>query len=486
MRYISCSRLLAFALSIVLVLCLTPMYLGTTSIYGTESDSLTQEQSAAVKQEVDEKDTDQNVKTNESDKEGSLENASDKDGSDEKSLSTNTDNMSLSKNNAATVKNDASSDENQGNEAGQGSQNDQNNTDDGDITSEDKEVDLNKDGGGNDDDGQDIISEDTEGMVTLIFDSNGGSSVAAVSAKQGDPVVMPENPLREGYTFLGWDHDVPEIMPENGMKFTAQWEINTYVILFDTDGGTDIDPYVAEYGAAVKIPNDPEKLGYIFSGWDREIPQTMPGYDMTITAVWTLDSPAFPTVDDDIRAFIRGSGIPAADRPVYTGTIPNVTDRLMNTSSGSQPGTTSGNQTGMPSGYQIVHVVNDGTPATAARTIEKTTRPVLEDFAEEEVPLADSKSDNKKEDHWALINVVCTVLMIILAALSLVSSRRRGKIQAGRSVSALIAGIAVVMLLMTQDFSAKMVSVDSFTIPMVILLAISSVVTLFTHSRSNA
>ena len=49
---------------------------------GTESDSLTQEQSAAVKQEVDEKDTDQNVKTNESDKEGSLENASDKDGSD--------------------------------------------------------------------------------------------------------------------------------------------------------------------------------------------------------------------------------------------------------------------------------------------------------------------------------------------------------------------------------------------------------------------
>jgi uncharacterized membrane protein AbrB (regulator of aidB expression) len=140
----------------------------------------------------------------------------------------------------------------------------------------------------------------------------------------------------------------------------------------------------------------------------------------------------------------------------------------------------------MPSGYQIVHVVNDGTPATAARTIEKTTRPVLEDFAEEKVPLSDSKSDNKKEDHWALINVVCTVLMIILAALSLVSSRRRGKIQAGRSVSALIAGIAVVMLLMTQDFSAKMVSVDSFTIPMVILLAISSVVTLFTHSRSNA
>ena len=483
MRHISRSRLLAFALSIVLVLCLTPMYLGTTSIYGTESDSLTQEQSDAVKQEVDEKDADQNEKTNESDKEGS----------DEKSLSTNTENMSLSKNRAATVKNAASSDEtpkgstdeNQGNEAGQGSQNDQNNTDDEDITSEDKEVDLNKDGG-NDDDGQDIISDDTEGMVTLIFDSNGGSSVAAVSAKPGDPVVMPENPLREGYTFLGWDHDVPEIMPENGMTFTAQWEINTYVILFDTDGGTDIEPYVAEYGAAVKIPNDPEKLGYVFSGWDREIPQTMPGYDMTITAVWTLDSAEFPVVDDDIQAFKRESGIPAADRPYYIGTIPNVTDRLMNNSRGSQSGTSSGNQTSMPARYQIVNVVNDGTPETVARTIEKTTRPVLEDFAEEEVPLSDSKSDNKKDDHWALINVVCTVLMIILAALSLVSSRRRGKIQAGQSISALIAGIAVVMLLMTQDFSAKMAFADAFTIPSVILLAISSVVALFAHSRSNA
>jgi uncharacterized repeat protein (TIGR02543 family) len=69
----------------------------------------------------------------------------------------------------------------------------------------------------------------------------------------------------------------------------AQWEINQYTITFVTDGGTAIDPIKADYGAAITPPDDPTREGYTFDGWDKDIPSTMPAEDMTITAQWTAD-----------------------------------------------------------------------------------------------------------------------------------------------------------------------------------------------------
>jgi uncharacterized repeat protein (TIGR02543 family) len=69
----------------------------------------------------------------------------------------------------------------------------------------------------------------------------------------------------------------------------AQWEISEYTITFVTDGGTAIDPIKADYGAAITPPDDPTREGYTFDGWDKDIPSTMPAEDMTITAQWTAD-----------------------------------------------------------------------------------------------------------------------------------------------------------------------------------------------------
>ena len=66
----------------------------------------------------------------------------------------------------------------------------------------------------------------------------------------------------------------------------AQWVINRYTITFDTAGGSEIAPVTQDYGTQITAPADPTREGYTFMGWDKEIPTTMPAKNITITAKW--------------------------------------------------------------------------------------------------------------------------------------------------------------------------------------------------------
>ncbi|MCQ2084545.1 MAG: leucine-rich repeat protein, partial [archaeon] len=68
----------------------------------------------------------------------------------------------------------------------------------------------------------------------------------------------------------------------------AKWQIDTHTITFNTAGGTSIAPVTQEYNTVVTAPEAPAKLGYTFKGWDAEIPARMPAIDLTINAVWEI------------------------------------------------------------------------------------------------------------------------------------------------------------------------------------------------------
>ena len=126
----------------------------------------------------------------------------------------------------------------------------------------------------------------TANSYTITFDTNGGSAVAPITQDYGTAIAAPANPTREGYTFIGWDKEIPETMPAEDMTLTAKWTADQYTITFDTDGGSAVAPITQDYGTAITAPADPTREGYTFIGWDKAIPATMPAENMTITAKW--------------------------------------------------------------------------------------------------------------------------------------------------------------------------------------------------------
>ncbi len=123
-------------------------------------------------------------------------------------------------------------------------------------------------------------------QYTITFDTNGGSEIAPITQDYGTEITAPDNPTRKGYTFKGWDKEIPETMPAENITVKAQWEINQYTIAFDTNGGSEIAPITQDYGTKITAPADPTRKGYTFKGWDKEIPKTMPAENITITARW--------------------------------------------------------------------------------------------------------------------------------------------------------------------------------------------------------
>ena len=126
----------------------------------------------------------------------------------------------------------------------------------------------------------------TANSYTIAFDTNGGSEIAPITQDYGTQIAVPEAPTREGYTFTGWDREIPTTMPAENMTVTAQWKINRYTITFDTAGGNEIAPITQEYGTNITAPADPTREGYTFIGWDKAIPETMPAENITLKAKW--------------------------------------------------------------------------------------------------------------------------------------------------------------------------------------------------------
>lgn len=81
-----------------------------------------------------------------------------------------------------------------------------------------------------------------------------------------------------------WDYASDKVT--DNITLYAKWAANTYTITFDTVGGSEIAPITQDYGTAITIPADPTREGYTFIGWDKEIPTTMPAENITLKAKW--------------------------------------------------------------------------------------------------------------------------------------------------------------------------------------------------------
>jgi len=134
-----------------------------------------------------------------------------------------------------------------------------------------------------------------EDSVTVIFDSNGGSSIATKTVKKGEKISNPGNPTRTGYTFNGWylnnkKFDFNTSIDTN-ITLKANWtknqtsqstpkpnqnqqpttpstpEVVKYTVSFDSNGGSSVASQTIVAGGKATKPVNPKRDGYNFIGW---------------------------------------------------------------------------------------------------------------------------------------------------------------------------------------------------------------------------
>ena len=118
------------------------------------------------------------------------------------------------------------------------------------------------------------------------FILNNGEANVVKEQDYGTELVAPV-PEKEGYTFKGWDKEVPGTMPAEDTVYEAQWEINKYKATFILNNGEANVVKEQDYGTELVAPV-PEKEGYSFIGWDKEVPGTMPAEDTVYEAIWEI------------------------------------------------------------------------------------------------------------------------------------------------------------------------------------------------------
>lgn len=185
--------------------------------------------------------------------------------------------------------------------------------------------------------GNDTLTRKVQYLCDINFDLNGGTingsdtmetQTVYSNEKLGNakcypndqPFVVPTDPVREGYTFLGW-----YTQAEGGTKYTfteavssnitlyAHWNAHSHTVTLENDENKEMNSY--DYGSSVSVPTPTKKTGYNFNHWEVTVPDgetapslngpdengnysfSMPDYDITLTAKWTQKDVIDPDVD---------------------------------------------------------------------------------------------------------------------------------------------------------------------------------------------
>ncbi len=126
--------------------------------------------------------------------------------------------------------------------------------------------------------------------VTYLVD---GEVYAEYDVLYQSEVPVPDDPADSATRlFAGWSPAPESTMPAKDLTYTATWadpEPDKYTATFlRADGNTHAKSVLAE-GDAIPVPEAPKKFGYVFVGWEPEVPETMPAEDMVFEPQYEID-----------------------------------------------------------------------------------------------------------------------------------------------------------------------------------------------------
>ncbi|NLB84796.1 MAG: BspA family leucine-rich repeat surface protein [Acholeplasmataceae bacterium] len=122
------------------------------------------------------------------------------------------------------------------------------------------------------------------------------------------------------YTFTGWSPEITIV--SESITYTATFSSNkkSYSVVFKNHDESILSEQFIEYGLSATPPNDPEKSGFSFNGWDKDYQSIKE--DMVIYALYKENLLAVTWKNDDGEVLDIDENINLGDLPSYTGTTP--------------------------------------------------------------------------------------------------------------------------------------------------------------------
>ncbi len=132
--------------------------------------------------------------------------------------------------------------------------------------------------------------------ITVNFDTQEGEALSPQKFYLGESYKNLPTPVREGYTFLGWFEDVNKtilvtndsIVDPEVLTLYAKWQIIEYTVRFLDYDGSELKTELVPHESAATPPSNPSRVGYTFTGWDKEYTAITSNLD--INAIYTISS----------------------------------------------------------------------------------------------------------------------------------------------------------------------------------------------------
>ena len=163
---------------------------------------------------------------------------------------------------------------------------------------------------------------------TVTFNPNHESGTSTKATYQYDKVVvLIDNPERDGYTFEGWYYNgelwTPgTTMPAENITLVAMWTLQSFTVSFSVgDGATGVADQKIYFEFTATKPTDPVRSGYIFGGW--MLNESEYDFGTSVEGNITLTAKWLPrTYSID---YVLGGGVNASSNPdsynIESGTI---------------------------------------------------------------------------------------------------------------------------------------------------------------------
>ena len=186
--------------------------------------------------------------------------------------------------------------------------------------------------------------EYTRNVVTLTFDTDGGSEIKSKSGKYGAELTV-EAPTKEGYTFNSWNPALPTTYPAADTAYKAKWAIEgDYTITYELYEGTNAESNPVSYNVetATITLAEATKENYVFDGWytdesftdENKVTTIEKGStgDITLYAKW-IELITASNVAEKIKALTKGTHTITMTGTISSSTISDIKTALESLSS---------------------------------------------------------------------------------------------------------------------------------------------------------